>query len=75
MERDEAESSSDDDGGRWTQSDMDEFVEHLSEMGVGDPQELMQLVPDGMTLAEFANYYAQLDATERASLCDTLATL
>ena len=51
-------------------TEIDEFASILSGMGVDDPDTILQLVPHGMALAEFATYYAQLDPTERARLCD-----
>ena len=54
----------------WTEVEIDEFTSYLSEWGVTDPDLVLQLVPDGMGLMEFANHYIQLDPEERAHLCD-----
>lgn len=58
------------DDNEWTDAEIDEFTSILSGIGVDDPDSILQLVPSGMTLAEFTTYYAQLDPAHRALLCD-----
>ena len=60
----------DEDNNEWTEQEFDEFTSFLSEVGIDDPGAVLQLVPNGMALMQFAQYYAQLDPTERARLCD-----
>ena len=52
----------------WTESDISEFIAFLSNEGIDDPDAVLQLVPDGMTLMTFARYFAELDEAQRACL-------
>ena len=48
--------------GEWTQSELEEFAAFLSDSGIDVPLEVLQFVPDGVTLMDFARKYAELDS-------------
>jgi len=56
------------DDDEWAESDICEFNAFLSEKGVDDPDAVLQLVPDGVTLMTFARYYSELNGAQRARL-------
>ena len=54
----------------WTESQLHEFADFLSNNGVDDPMAVLEIVPDGVTLMTFAHYYIELNDAQRARLRD-----